>query len=73
MGWFPEAYAEPASNSVKADEENSAASEAKESNQYVALFPYNSEGMKFEKLIILEQSKLKLLYQNSNSLLKMEC
>ena len=71
MGWFPEAYAEPASNSVEADEEKTA--EAKESNQYVALFPYNSEGMKFEKLIILEQSKLKLLYQNSNSLLKMEC
>ena len=48
VGWFPEAYAEPASNPVKADEEKPAAvvAEAKEdSNQYVALFPYNSEGL----------------------------
>ena len=44
MGWFPEAYAEPASNPVKV-EKPAAVAEAKESNQYVALFPYNSEGL----------------------------
>ena len=44
VGWFPEAYAEPASNPVKV-EKPAAVAEAKESNQYVALFPYNSEGL----------------------------
>ena len=44
MGWFPEAYAEPASNPVKA-EKPAAVAQTKESNQYVALFPYNSEGL----------------------------
>ena len=49
VGWFPEAYAEPASNPVKADDEKPAevVAEKKESNQYVALFPYNSEGLLF--------------------------
>ena len=45
MGWFPEAYAEPASNPVEKAEKPAAVAEAKESNQYVALFPYNSEGL----------------------------
>ena len=44
VGWFPEAYAEPASNPVKA-EKPAAVAQTKESNQYVALFPYNSEGL----------------------------
>ena len=44
VGWFPEAYAEPASNPVKA-EKPAAVAQTKESNQYVALFPYNSDGL----------------------------
>merc|ERR550532_2328016 len=43
VGWFPEAYAEPASNPPVKAEKPAAVTEAKESNQYVALFPYNSE------------------------------
>ena len=50
VGWFPEAYAEPASNPVKVETEEpiAAADVAKDdhdSNLYVALFPYNSEGL----------------------------
>ena len=52
VGWFPEAYAEPASNPVKVETEEPIAAgdsvkDDHDSNLYVALFPYNSEGLLF--------------------------
>ena len=44
VGWFPEAYVEPASNSVKKPADPSG-DKSEDSNLYVALFPYTSEGL----------------------------
>ena len=60
VGWFPEAYAEPASNPVKV-EKPAGVAEAKESNQYVALFPYNSEGLFMFLLRYLETITIKVV------------